>query len=91
MYSNIHEHDRSTPTEPVKRPEVHRAVSKNQRRQTTENQQRNSTERSNNRKMKDEEYVNSGRNICVGHDSSDGEEWHDASDSDWKTEWRGGA
>ena len=32
--------------------------------------------------MSDEEYIDSDRNICVGHDSSDEEEWHGTSDLD---------
>ena len=35
-----------------------------------------------------EAYTDSDWNLCVSYDSSDGE-WHDASDSDWETEWRG--
>ena len=43
--------------------------------------------------MNDEEYVDSDGRLCVGSDSSDesdGEEYHDASDSDQWTEWRCG-
>ena len=75
----------TTPTELVKRPEVHRTENRiNVDRQQRNNQEAEHRESTTGR-CEEISYVDSSRNVCNSSDSSDKDEWHNVSDSDWET------